>query len=106
MGLREQTFRWHCLQPLIPVLEKYYNLIDLSPVYVAAVVLQDHSRTFPSLSRIAFDMLSVPAMSAECEREFSSAKLLISDPRNRLSEELIEASECLWSWGAAGFISL
>ena len=54
---------------------KNYNLIDLSPVYVAAVVLQDHSRTFPRLSRIAFDMLSIPAMPAECEREeFASVR--------------------------------
>ena len=97
MGLREQTFHWHCLQPLNPVLKKYYNLIDLWPVYVAAVVLQDHSRMFLHLSQIAFDMLSISAMSAECEREFSSAKLLISDPRNRLSEELIDASEFLRS---------
>ena len=47
---------------------------------------------------MAFDMLSIPAMSAECERVFSSAKLLITDRRGRLKEDIIEASECLKSW--------
>ena len=36
---------------------------------------------YPSLARMAFDMLSIPAMSAECERVFNSAKLLITDRR-------------------------
>jgi hypothetical protein len=46
----------------------------------------------------AFDILAVPAMSAECERIFSSAKKLVSPERNRLHEQIIEASECLKNW--------
>ena len=53
---------------------------------------------YPSLARMAFDVLSIPAMSAECERTFSSAKLLITDRRARLKEDIIEASECLRAW--------
>jgi hypothetical protein len=49
----------------------------------------------PSLSRIALDLLSIPAMTAECERVFSNSKILISDRRNRLKDDIIEASECL-----------
>ena len=37
-------------------------------------------------------------MSAECERVFSSAKLLISDTRNQLSVDIIEANKCLKAW--------
>ena len=59
---------------------------------------------FPRLSRMAFDIFSIPAMSAECERVFSSAKLMIPDSRNRLGADLIEAGECLKSWEAAGII--
>jgi hAT family C-terminal dimerisation region len=43
-------------------------------------------------------------MSAECERMFSSAKKLISPERNRLHEEMIEASECLKNWWDRGLI--
>ena len=57
----------------------------------------------PQLSRFAFDMLSIPAMSTECERVFSSAKLLISDTRNRLGDDIIEVSECMKSWLNQGF---
>jgi hypothetical protein len=37
-------------------------------------------------------------MSVECERVFSSTKKLITSERNRLAEEIIEASECLKNW--------
>jgi len=33
----------------------------------------------PDLTRMALDVLAVPAMSDECERLFSSAKILITD---------------------------
>jgi hypothetical protein len=54
--------------------------------------------SYPNLSRLALDILSIPAMSADPERLFSSAKLLISDLRNKLGMEIIEAFECLKSW--------
>jgi hypothetical protein len=37
-------------------------------------------------------------MSAEVERFFSSAKLMIPPSRNSLAIEAIEASECIRSW--------
>jgi hypothetical protein len=54
--------------------------------------------SYPNLSRLALDILSIPAMSADPERLFSSAKLLISDLRNKLGMDIIEAFECLKSW--------
>src|SRR4051794_9466101 len=47
------------------------------------------------LRQMAYDHLSIPAMSAECERVFSDTKLTISPNRNRLKEDIIEATECL-----------
>ena len=46
---------------------------------------------------MALDILLIPAMSAEPERLFSGAKILITDRRNRLSIESIKALECLKS---------
>ena len=44
------------------------------------------------------DILSIPAMSSEPERLFSGAKITITDRRNRLGSDVIEALECLKSW--------
>ena len=54
--------------------------------------------SYPNLSKMAIDFLTIPAMSAEPERVFSGAKLTMTDRRNRLSAEIIEAFECLKSW--------
>ena len=54
--------------------------------------------TEPDLARFALDMLAIPMMSAECERVFSSAKHLLTDDRNRLKPDIIEANECLKHW--------
>jgi hypothetical protein len=42
---------------------------------------------------MAFDILSIPGMSAEVERVFSSAKKLITEERNRLGSDSVEACE-------------
>ena len=55
-------------------------------------------KKFPYLSKMALDILSIPAMSAEPERLFSSAKIAISDRRNRLTIDTIQALQCLKSW--------
>lgn len=47
---------------------------------------------------MAADILSIPAMSSEPERLFSGAKITITDRRNRLGSDVIEALECLKSW--------
>ena len=60
----------------------------------------------PQLTQMATDMLSVPAMSTEYERVFSSAKLLVTDRRNQLSEEAIETNERLRAWIRNGYVDL
>lgn len=58
----------------------------------------ERQRRYRTLSRLAFDLLSVPAMSAEVERVFSSTRRLVTDGRNQLDIETIEANECLRNW--------
>lgn len=55
-------------------------------------------RQYPNLSKMALDLLSCPAMSAEVERLFSSCKITISERRMNLGVESVEAIECLKSW--------
>jgi hypothetical protein len=50
---------------------------------------------YPSLARMAIDMLSIPAMSAEAERIFSSASFTLNSRRRRLRKETLEAMLCL-----------
>ena len=46
---------------------------------------------FPALTKLALDIFSIPAMSAECEHVFSQTKRVITDDRNCLSATTIEA---------------
>jgi hypothetical protein len=61
---------------------------------------------YPSLTRMAIDILSIPAMSAEAERVFSSAGFILNSRRRRLREETLEAMLCLAHWGKLGLITL
>ncbi|GKU10013.1 unnamed protein product [Fusarium langsethiae] len=53
-----------------------------------------HASDYPILSKMAFDLFSCPAMSAECERVFSQTNKVIADERNRLSSDTVAAIEC------------
>ncbi|KAM4061276.1 transposase-like protein [Hirsutella rhossiliensis] len=60
--------------------------------------------TYPRLARMAFDMLSIPPMSAECERAFSFAGLMVTRLRSRLQANTINAGQAIRSWLKAGLI--
>jgi hAT family C-terminal dimerisation region len=47
---------------------------------------------------MGLDMLRIPAMSSDCERVFSQAKLMITGQRHRLKPDIVEASQCLRAW--------
>jgi hypothetical protein len=65
---------------------------------------RDHQWLYSTISLWALDTLSIPAMSAECERVFSSAKKLLSPERNALADNTIEACDCLKAWWDQGLI--
>lgn len=60
----------------------------------------------PGLAQMAFDILTIPTMSAEAERAFSGTKLTITDQRNRLKDDIIKAIECLGVWAKRQLISM
>jgi hypothetical protein len=58
--------------------------------------------SIPAVRQMAFDPLSIPAMSAETERVFSDTKLTIPPQRTRLGADIVEAEECERAWLKAG----
>jgi hypothetical protein len=53
-----------------------------------------HEAEFPRLAQLSRDIFSIPSISAEVERLFSSTKLMISPHRSCLEPESIEVGEC------------
>ncbi|KAF4966507.1 hypothetical protein FSARC_5821 [Fusarium sarcochroum] len=66
----------------------------------------DHSNAFPRLSRFALDVLAIPAMSTDCERAFSLAKLTVSSQRHSLLGSSIESIQLLKNWVRGGHVTL
>lgn len=60
------------------------------------------AHAYNGVSRMVWDILAIPAMSAECERIFSSAAQVVATLWNGLKEDInvIEANECLKVWFA------
>ncbi|EKM48247.1 uncharacterized protein PHACADRAFT_70898, partial [Phanerochaete carnosa HHB-10118-sp] len=50
---------------------------------------------YPTLARMALDILGIPASSVSCERLFSRAKLVNTDRRSSLGSDIFEALEAL-----------
>lgn len=87
--------------------DKYLQAPVLPEVQDARTWLLEATQrsTYPNPSIMAIDILSIPAMSAEPERLFSGAKTTITDRRNNLGIESIQAVECLKSWLGLGCVA-
>ncbi len=59
---------------------------------------------FPALIPLALELFSCPVMSSECERMFSQSTRTITDGRNCLGAEVIEARECQKNWLDNGLV--
>lgn len=57
---------------------------------------------YPNLSKLALDILSIPASSCECERVFSELGDLLEPCRQGIAPELLAATHCTRSWIRAG----
>jgi hypothetical protein len=81
-----------------------YCLLDTVPKLLAGYLKwwSIHEAEFPRLARLARDIFGIPGMSAEVERLFSSAKLMIPPHRSSLKPASIEAGEFIRSWVKGG----
>ena len=57
---------------------------------------------YPNLSKLALDILSIPASSCECERVFSELGDLLEPRRRGIAPELLAATHCTRRWRRAG----
>ncbi|XP_073287623.1 putative transcriptional regulator tpeD, partial [Primulina huaijiensis] len=65
---------------------------------------QRGSNQYPLLSKLAFNLFAIPAMSSEAERVFSHGKKMITDERYNLKADIIEADQCLKNWLLRGLV--
>jgi len=59
--------------------------------------------SYPNLSKLALDVLSIPASSCELERLFSELGDMLEPRRQGLSPELLADIQCVRCWTKAGF---
>ncbi|KAG9383025.1 Dimer-Tnp-hAT domain containing protein [Pyrenophora tritici-repentis] len=73
---------------------------------VAATVEDDAEKElrdrYPNLSKLALDVLSIPALSCECERLFSELGDLLEPRRRAIKPQLLAAIQCVRRWQRAG----
>jgi hypothetical protein len=53
---------------------------------------------YPNLSKMAIDVLSIPASRCECERVFSELGNLLESRRRNIGSELLAAIQCVRRW--------
>jgi hypothetical protein len=63
----------------------------------------DQRNRYPQLSRLALDVISIPASSCDCERMFSELGDLLEPRRRAISPKLLAALQCVRRWQKAGF---
>lgn len=99
--------RAHAMNSFVDEFEHFINSPPLAKLPTGTSSLDwwlqpANRQAYPSLSRMAIEILSIPAMSAEPERIFSGARRTISWSRFKLGAATIERSECLKSWLRTG----
>ena len=89
--------------------DDFENFIRTQPIKIEGSPLtwwcqRDQIRTYPRLSRMAIDILSVPPGSADPESVFSGGRRTLSWDRERMSCANLEKVECIGNWLREGLI--
>jgi hypothetical protein len=58
---------------------------------------------YPNLSQLAIDVLTIPASSSDCERNFAGTSDILKPQRRKIDAQLLAALVCLQRWTRAGF---
>jgi hypothetical protein len=90
---------WYSQAPAVDEYDRYKSLNPIRDAFRKPLDWwKDHLDEYPTISRMALDFFSVPAMSAECERVFSLAKIVLTTQRQHMNEATLEALICLKLW--------
>ena len=84
------------------------RFINGRPVSIRITALEwwsVHGFEYPQLRRLAQDIFSIPPMSDEPERVFSSTRRIISWDRARLNDDTLQQLQCIKHWKQNGHIS-
>ncbi|KAL2512695.1 Zinc finger BED domain-containing protein DAYSLEEPER [Abeliophyllum distichum] len=57
-----------------------------------------NERSYPVLSKMARDLLTVPVSTVASESAFSAANMVLDERRSRLKEDILEALVCIKDW--------
>lgn len=87
-------------------LDKYFGMSITQPVGDPVQWWIQHRQTFPTLSKLALDVLAIPAMATDCERAFSLAKLTLTSQRLSMRPTTLEESQCLQNWLRDGCVTV
>lgn len=86
---------------------KFYRVILIFQIFsVTDFQMKKHAQEFPTLARLAIDILPIQASSVPCERLFSSAKEITTDKRSRLGPVRFEQLQMLKHHWRSGIIDL
>jgi hypothetical protein len=86
---------------VVPTGDDFDTFIEAQPTKIGWSS-PDQRAAYPTLSKLAIDVLSACPMSAITERTFSSTRRTTSWQRTRLSDDVIEQSECCKDWQSSG----
>jgi hypothetical protein len=85
------------------------DFIKATPIKISGSPIQwwchkDQRKTYPQLSRMAIDILSIAPESADPESAFSGGRRTLSWDRERMTCENLEKVECIGNWLREGHI--
>jgi hypothetical protein len=74
------------------------DLIALNPLKY----WQLQTQQYPTLAKFAINVLTIPALAANCKRTFSELSNMLGTRRLQIKPKLLNALQCLKSWRQLG----
>ncbi len=95
--------------PVVDDADDFETFVNAPPTRITGSPLEwwlhpDQRKSYPRLSRMAIDILSIPPESSDVESHFSSARRTLSWDRESMTCENLAKVECVGNWIREGII--